>query len=151
MNENGKSFQEMEEDELRDLMDDDPKGFVEGVTREMRSTLEADARQGAMEETIEKFASRHPDFDQMWDAGKIQEFVKDNPGHNAMSAYLVLKKKSGGFISKANHEKAVKQEIEKDRLKGMKGPQARSAIMVSRLRDRRKEQARHDDEFIPTV
>ncbi len=149
--EDERSFMDMDGDELRDLMDDDPKGFVEGVSRGIRSSLESEARQGAVEETIEKFAEKHPDFDQMWDDGKIQAFIKDHPGHNAISAYLSLKHQSGGFMPKAEHEKGVKRAIEQDRLKGLKGPQARSALMVSRLKDRRREQARHDDEFIPTV
>lgn len=175
--EGAKTFDDMDEDELRDLMDDDPKGFVanlikqaqEQVFGELETQSEKEARQSAVIAEIDAFAKEHEDFDKMWDEGKIQSFIKDHPGHNSISAYLMLKQDD--FITKEEHEKVVKQEIEKDRanrghkqlastqgaggggarslqaqagspeLKDTKSGGGRTSVLVNRLRQRRAQAA----------
>jgi len=171
--EESKSFKDMEDEELRDLMDDDPKGFVANLIKqvqddvfgELESQSEREARQSAVIETIDAFAKEHEDFDKMWDEGKIQAYIKDHPGHNSISAYHMIRKDD--FVSKEDHEKIVKQEIEKDRanrghkqlastqgaggggartlqaqagspeLKDTKSGGGRTSVLVNRLRQRR--------------
>jgi hypothetical protein len=115
------SLLDKEEDELREMMDDDPKGFLKAILDEGRNSALSEFQeqsrtqgyQAAVIDTIDQFASEHPDFDQMWDRKEIQSFIDNHPGHNAISAYWALK--SDGLMSKEDHEKAVQDAIEKDR------------------------------------
>jgi len=56
--------------------------------------------------TYESYAKANPDFDEMWDDGRIQAFMDKNPGHNAISAHQMLTEETR---LKAAADKAVKE------------------------------------------
>lgn len=115
-------------DELSDWYDDDPKGFLSNLATQIKWETYSDIKQivdGEFQKrdktlresdiktkvsgTLDKFKSDNPDFTEMWDSGDIQAYMKENPGHNAMSAYreLTLEKK----ITQAREE--AERETEK--------------------------------------
>jgi len=93
----------MSNEELQDMFDDDPKGFLTNFAKQIRSELVGEIQQQQREQmqqdqqratvtTYEKYAKENPDFDKMWDDGKLQKFMDENPGHNAISAHMLLTK-----------------------------------------------------------
>jgi len=88
----------MEHDDLVDLISQDPKNFVAQLTKsisgeltqqmEERSTTDRYNRQ--VEETFSGYAKDNPDFEKMWDSGELKTYMDKNPGHNAISAHMML-------------------------------------------------------------
>jgi hypothetical protein len=98
-----KDLSGMDDDDLVDLMEDNPKEFIANIVKQAKAEFMGDLqkqhqeqweqeRQQKAVQSIDAFAKENPDFDKLWDDGKIQKFMEDNPAHNAISAYFVLKK-----------------------------------------------------------
>lgn len=95
-----------DDDVIREKLEDNPKGFITNlfaqIVDETRKVLLAEQAQSKQQKTIQstfdKFADTHkgdPEagikgFREMWDSKEIQQYMKANPGHNAMSAYLEM-------------------------------------------------------------
>lgn len=95
-----------DDDQIREKLEDNPKGFITNLFAQMvdetRKVLLADQAQTKQQSTIQgtfdKFADSHKSdpeagikgFREMWDAKEVQQYMKANPGHNAMSAYLEM-------------------------------------------------------------
>jgi hypothetical protein len=93
-----KDITKMSDEELREWQEDDPKGYAlnlfNQVKFESQQSIEQEAaqksEQAKMVETFTQYASNNPDFDKMWESGQIEAYMKANPGHNAISAHMML-------------------------------------------------------------
>jgi len=100
-----KDWSQMKEDELLDWQASDPKGFLENqmkaaqymaakefeaYKRQFDQQAEQQQRDARLASTYEQYASKNPDFDEMWDSGEIRDFMDKNPGHNAISAHMAM-------------------------------------------------------------
>jgi hypothetical protein len=100
-----KDWSGMDEDELLDWQAKDPKGFLENQMKaaqymaaqefevykqQLSQQTEQQQKDSMLAETYEKYASKNPDFDEMWDSGEIMEYMTKHPGHNAISAHQEL-------------------------------------------------------------
>ncbi len=68
-------------------------------------------KEAEIDRTYQQFAQENPDFIEKWESGEISRFLKKNPGHTAISAYLVLTAKDR---EKAIEER-IRQELEKEK------------------------------------
>ena len=113
------------DDEIREKLEDNPKGFITNLFAQMvdetRKVLLNDQAQSAQKSTVkgtfDKFADTHKGdkeagikgFREMWDSKEISAYMKANPGHNAMSAYLEM---TMSTREKAIAEKAARTAAE---------------------------------------
>jgi len=111
----------MNTDDIRDQFDEDPRGFLENFAKQIQTnTLNAvnqttqSQRQKeqetqyntALQKTFNEFGDQNDDFWDLWDEGNgpIKQFMDQNVGHNAISAYMSLKAEE--------NEKAVQEKID---------------------------------------
>ena len=88
----------MTDDELREWQEDDPKGYAANLARQTRSELKAEimeelankSTEDKIANTFDDYADKNPTFNEMWNSGELQRFMNVNPGHNAMSAHMML-------------------------------------------------------------
>ena len=108
-----KDVSKMKPEELLDWQSEDPQGYYRNLLAQAKHELSTEfsqqseqrQKEDAVVATFESFAKANPDFDQMWDDGTLQEFIRGNPGHNAISAYHAL---TADSKLKAATEKAAK-------------------------------------------
>lgn len=107
----------LEQDDLVALMADDPEGFINKLTESVeKSVSEKVAADNAnrsydtkVEATINDYADKNKDFEEMWDKGEIQAYIEDNPGHNAISAHMAMTMEAKiEAASKTGEETAIK-------------------------------------------
>ncbi len=113
------------DDELREWMQEDPKGYNANLYAQIRHELMQEYQQARTQEsartsvqkTFDGYAEKNPDFLPMWKSGEIKRFMDENPGHNAISAHILLTaEKRKGESEKQMQEriaKAVKEAEEK--------------------------------------
>lgn len=98
-------------EEIAEWIEDDPKGYAtnleklyrhnaQGLVRsaieEYDRTVKEQQEKTKIDNTFDSYASKNPSnksktgFVEMWDSGKIQAYMDDNPGHNAISAHMAL-------------------------------------------------------------
>jgi hypothetical protein len=96
-------------DELKEWFERDPIGYEANRARQVRAELRDEflgqlrqeltmrdnaAMQQRQEQTIAQtfnsYAQNNPDFVTMWNNGTLQNFMRQNPGHNAISAHMAL-------------------------------------------------------------
>lgn len=101
------SFQnvlDMDNEKLRESLYDNPKEFLSNFAKQVRDEVisasseqaqvsSAKAFEGQILKAFDKFGEENPRFVELWDAGEITKFIKDNPGHNAFSSFMVLTEK----------------------------------------------------------
>ena len=169
-----KDVSKMKPEELLDWQSEDPQGYYANLLAQAKHEISGDLNRGmeqrqkedAIVSTYENFAKSNPDFDEMWDSGTLQEFMRGNPGHNAISAYhsLTADKKLQAATEKAAKEAEasfVKNQRAKrvsdvlpqgpsapgtfthgdDALKDSKKFGGTTAVLAQRLADRRRNQA----------
>lgn len=115
-----KNIAEMDEDDLREWQADDPKGYAANILLQAKhelgqdfdQKLSAQDRETAIDSTFQKYGDKNPDFWDKWDSGDIQKFMKDNPGHNAISAHQIL--------TNENRESEIRTEEKEKLLKQLK-------------------------------
>ena len=102
--EDGESFKDITtipDDELMDWYAENPKQFLANLATQIRSEVMSEVRQEQeaireaqatreMAKTFAKYESENPDFSEMWESGVLEAFMRDFPGHNAISAHLIL-------------------------------------------------------------
>lgn len=116
----------MQPDELIEEMTENPHEFFKNFAQQQRTEIEesvfnklgdyqkqnqAQSLETRQLETFNTFFDENPEAKTMWDSGKLEDFMKENPGHNAISAYQSLN--SDNIIAEAS-EKAVKEALEKN-------------------------------------
>ena len=89
-----KDITTMSKEELIEWQEDDPHGYAANLYRQFvaEKTMEDEqkAQQTTVQKTFQTYEEKNADFRQMWDSGKIQEFMNANPGHNAISAHMTM-------------------------------------------------------------
>ena len=134
-------------EELMDSFEKDPKAFLESyadsLSKRILSTQsnQTDAKdfEGKVVKTIEAFAEKNPEFNGLWDSGKITQFMDDNPGYDATGAYYALTEGSRGeavtkqiedAVTKATKETEAKFQkfLKKDNASLPGGPAATATI-----------------------
>jgi hypothetical protein len=169
-----KDVSKMKPEELLDWQSENPQEYYRNLLAQAKHELSAEfsqsfeqrSKEDAIVATYENFAKQHSDFDKMWDDGTLQEFMRSNPGHNAISAYHAL---TADARIKAATEKAVKEAESTfvknqrakrnadvlpqgpsapgsythgdDALKNTKNFGGTTAVLAQRLADRRRSQA----------
>lgn len=124
----GKDFIDLStktEEEIAEWVEDDPAGFAENqrkqikyeLRQEMNAEKQEEETQSKLDKTFNTYSSDNPDNDdgtgfvQMWESGKIQAFMQDNPGHTAISAHMML--------TEENRSKSIEQQIKEGIEKGV--------------------------------
>jgi len=89
-----KDINEMSEDELLDFQATDPRGYAANLVKQAEHNIkqgqEAAEQEAAVMATFEQYADDNPDFLEKWESGEIREYMEANPGHNPLSAHLIL-------------------------------------------------------------
>ncbi len=113
------------DEELREWQESDPKGYAANMYAQIRGELsrehdqrdDTQSRNAQVKKTFDDYASKNSDFMSMWDSGDIPKFMQQNPGHNAISAHIMLTaEKHRGESEKQMTEriaKAVKEAEDK--------------------------------------
>jgi hypothetical protein len=95
---------QMSEDELLEFMSENPKEYTQYLIQiaknEAKAEISAETEQKQIESkidaTYDAYAEKNPanedgtGFVEMWESGKIKEFIEKNPGHNPISAHMAL-------------------------------------------------------------
>jgi hypothetical protein len=117
---NFQNIMSMEDDDIVDELTSNPKKFLANFANQLahefktdlearETTKKAEAETLSMKEqaakTVNDFFSDKEDGKAMLDDGRIKAFIKDNPGHNEISAYHSL---AGEDAVNAKIESAVK-------------------------------------------
>lgn len=150
-----KDVSKMTNEELLDFQSEDPHAYYKNVLAQAKHELGADfdsklekkSSEDAIVSTYQDFAEKNPEFDTLWDQGKIKAYMEDNPGHNAISAYYMLtsEKSTQDAIDaavKSAEEKFVANQRAKRKSKPLSsGPQTtgtKDAPVDAQLQDTKK-------------
>lgn len=109
-------------EELIEWMEEDPHGYAENMRAMARyeaeqikkEAIEAESRNAitkSVEETFTSYSKDNPTFDKMWESGEIQQFMEQHPGHNAISAHMILSKGSEAGTAEEKIQAAVAKAI----------------------------------------
>lgn len=120
-----KDTSKMTSEELLDWQAEDPQGYADNLRQEMNyriqqgidkfksdfeSLTEEQTEKQRIMKTFESYTEKNPDFQELWDSGAIEAYTDANPGHNAISAHLMLTAEARQAEAV---EKAVKEALEK--------------------------------------
>lgn len=140
-----KDITTMSTEELTEWQDEDPKAFYANLARQSRAevreevldemkderaTSQAKTVEEKQIETYEKYAEKNPDFDEMWDSGAIEKFMRANPGHNAISAHMSLTTEKRSGDTKKDIDDAVAKAVKETEEKILKNIKAKGAAVV---------------------
>jgi len=100
-----KDIAKMSKEELIEWMEEDPHGYADNLKAMARWEGEQVLRTRAeeaqratithsIEETFTSYAKENQSFDKMWESGEIKKYMDEHPGHNAISAHMILTKGS---------------------------------------------------------
>ena len=112
---------QMTEEEITDKLATDPKWFAANLYRQIREEVVSDIRaeekvakeQDMTRKTYESYEKENPDFVTMWQKGEIQRFMENNPGHNPISAHMVMTRESRVKEAIEQAKKDAEAEVEK--------------------------------------
>lgn len=130
----------MSDEELREWQTDDPKGYAanlyQQIYHETRETLKSEQEEHqqtrSIKETYDVYAKSHPDFPSKWNSGDIQRFIRSHPGHNAISAHMMLSEADREAQIQARIDEAVAKATKEAEGKVVKNFQAkRTATLVN--------------------
>lgn len=118
-----KNIADMDEDELREFQADDPKGYAANLlqqakyelSQDFENTLSAKDRETAIDSTFQTYGDKNPDFWDKWNSGELKKFMDTNPGHNAISAHLILTSENRETTIRSEERKKLQDEY---KLKG---------------------------------
>lgn len=116
-----KDINTMTAEEIREWQEDDPLGFAQNLKQQaaweakqsIRNDSLRDETVTRIEKTFSTYAAENPTFNAMWESGEIERFMDANPGHNAISAHMILAKGDGSAATQAAVAKAVKEAEER--------------------------------------
>ena len=127
-----KDLTKMSADELREFQEDHPEDYRDSLlaiaTQSIKSNLTNEntrnATISAIQNTFDEYAKQNPDFDDLWEKGEIPKYMKDHPGHNAISAHMAL-----------TSEKSVQAKIDAAVAKAVKDTEERVTKNFQAKRD----------------
>jgi len=130
-----KDITKMSPEEIREWMEEDPVGYEANrfaqFHYESKQLIQQEAIKKAtiegMDKTFSEYEKANPDFREMWDSGKIETYMKDHPGHNAISAHKELTESTR---VKATVDAAVAKAIKETEARITKNFQAKRNAMV---------------------
>jgi hypothetical protein len=118
-----KDITKMSKEELIEWFEDDPVGYEANrfaqflheaeVIRTQRE--EGAKRANTVKETFDSYVKENPDFQDRWASGEIKRYMETHPGHNAISAHMMLTKEKEGERTQTLVDKAVRDAVEKER------------------------------------
>jgi len=116
-----KDITSMEDDELREWQESDPKGYAANqakqVLDEARQVLREEFRQESHQDRVDSthasYAEKNADYVLMLNDGRIANFMAQNPGHNAISAHKELTEQSRAEEQEANVQKLIAEAVAK--------------------------------------
>ena len=126
-----KDITTMDDDELRDWQNEDPKGYAANQAKQiyaeareaLRNEFKAESYQDRVNATHLEYAEKNADFVPMLNDGRIAKFINAHPGYDAISAHQALTFDSrikaiedSTQVKIDEAVKKVKEEMEKDRL-----------------------------------
>lgn len=92
------------------LIENATKQVTESVLKSVNDSRNKRSFEESVGKTYEQYAKENPDFDEMWDAGDIQDYIDKHPGYDAISAHMALTQEAR---INAAVEKAVKEATDK--------------------------------------
>ena len=117
-----RDISKMNDEEILEWQQDDPKGYYANVLHQAKHELSGELRgemqnqnyEAQVESTFNEFAKENPEFDEMWDRGELQRYMQNNPGHNAISAFMAMTQTKTIEDKVAEAVKAEREKMEKD-------------------------------------
>jgi hypothetical protein len=93
-----KLLDDMTDAEIREWQEDDPKGFAKNqqdmatyyAAKAFKDNTVKEFTQAAVAQTFEEYGKENPDFNEKWENGEIETYMKAHPGHNAISAHMKM-------------------------------------------------------------
>lgn len=140
-----KDITTMSVEDLNEWRDEDPKAFYANLAKQARAEVkaelldemkkettasEAKTLEQRQVETYEKYAEKNPDFDEMWDSGEIGRYMRDNPGHNAISAHMALTVEKRSGQSKEEIDAAIAKAVKETEDRILKEIKVKGAASV---------------------
>ncbi|MBL6991767.1 MAG: hypothetical protein ISR65_18440 [Bacteriovoracaceae bacterium] len=110
---------DMTDEQIKEQMDENPKSFMANFARQIRHETTKELTnssankeiENSVNKTYETFAEKNEDFNSRWDSGEIKTYMDANPGHNAISAYMILKEQGNSNDVKSQIDAAVKEAV----------------------------------------
>lgn len=91
---NFKDISQMSKEEIIEWFEENPVEFLSNYAAQVRHEFsaqdEATTRSQKIADTFQTYEKNHADFKPMWESGKIEEYMNEHPGHNAISAHMTL-------------------------------------------------------------
>ena len=125
-----KDISKMSDDEILDWQSEDPKGYIDNINKMIghqvqegiktalasnKEEMQMSQYETQVEQTYRSYAEANPDFDDLWDSGKIKQYMDDHPGHNAISAHMAItaEGKQKELVDKAVKDALTKAETDR--------------------------------------
>ena len=117
-----KDITQMSKEELIEWQEDDPKGYAANLyaqikyeqIQEFKREQAEQAQTSSIKKTYQTYEKENPDFRKMWDSGAITEFMQKNPGHNAISAHMVMTSQAKTAAAVAKAAKDAEEKVTKN-------------------------------------
>lgn len=114
-----KNIADMDDDDLREWQADDPKGYAANILQQAKHELgqdfdqkiSAQDRETAIDSTFQNYGDKNPDFWDKWNSGDIKNFMKENPGHNAISAHQILTNENRESEIRSDEREKLRTEL----------------------------------------
>ena len=137
-------FENMDDEQLLDALNENPKAFVSAITKQVRADIERESEQRAEEDrfvkTYQDFQEQYPNFEGLWESGRIKDYMDEHPGHNALSAYLRIT--HDARIKEAVAKKLQEKGIGEGSLSDTKKFGGTSRVLADRLKALRSQGGR---------
>lgn len=133
---NFKPMHVMSDDQLRDWGNDSPLEFYSNLAAQiMHETSnfifgEMDKRnqQSTYQDKLAEFGEKNDGFDQLLNSGKIEDFVRKNPGHDVFSAYYEMTADKRQQSNQEAIDKAVAEALKKQKAEFEKNTKAKREL-----------------------
>lgn len=133
---NFKPMHVMSDDQLQDWFDKSPLEFISNMAaqiihearRDIMGEIETRNRKETYQSKLAEFGEKHDGFDDLLNSGKIESFVRSNPGHDVFSAYYEMTSDKRESSVQEQIDKAVKEAVEKTKQEMQKNIQAKRQL-----------------------
>lgn len=133
---NFKPMHVMSDDQLQDWLDKSPLEFISNLAsqiiyearRDIMGEIETRNRRSTYQTKLAEFGEKHDGFNDLLNSGKIEDFVRSNPGHDVFSAYYEMTSDKRESSVQEQIDKAVKEAVEKTKQEMQKNIQAKRQL-----------------------